>query len=85
MTTERERIPAEAYDLIEWDLGDCPYYQRQALGVPYPEGWLDRGGCGGCSQEPECVTMRPTEGWPSVVGYTPELLALWRDLGAGDA
>jgi hypothetical protein len=38
---------------IDGDLADCPYY-------------TGTGSCGsGCVDEPECITCRPTGGWPS--------------------
>lgn len=84
----QDRIPPEAYDLLDPDLGSCPYLARW-LGLPGhdPEGSCERpvGRGSACWDEPECVTGAPREGWPSLTGYTPELLALWRDLGGGDA
>lgn len=52
----------EAADASEPDLGTCPYFARY---------WGHKGHdpeavCAfGCRDEPECVTCRPTGGWPS--------------------
>lgn len=41
------------------DMSTCAYYRR---GLPDAD---PNGQCSfGCSQEPECQTMHPTEGWP---------------------
>lgn len=47
------------------DLGTCPYLRHAFLKQELPDGVAPV--CrGGCTEEPECVTMEPEGGWPSV-------------------
>lgn len=54
------------------NLSECPYWARyRGDPEPWPEGAYGPGTCiFGCSQEPECVTMQPTEGWPAFKSWT---------------
>lgn len=49
------------------DPGQCPYYQRNYCGdltISREDAVCDRG----CTDEPECMTCCPENGWPSAVG-----------------
>lgn len=46
----------------EEDLSDCPYYARYCSAA----GHDPQAECSyGCTDEPSCVTCRPSDGWPS--------------------
>jgi hypothetical protein len=56
------RIEQEEYEDEDEDLGICPYYARYYA----IKGYDGNAVCSfGCSDEPQCITCEPLEGWPS--------------------
>ena len=47
------------HSVLQYDLGDCPYYTRSGENGAYGPNTCSHS----CHEEPSCITNEPTNGW----------------------